>query len=77
MLAIEMVLAQEPDLALLDEPTGALAPDLANTVLGTIAQHVRASGCAVLLVEQNIREAIRVAQRVYKLSEGILVSESL
>lgn len=75
MLAIEMVLAQEPDLALLDEPTGALAPNLASTVLGTIAEHVRTRGCAVLLVEQNVVEADKVSARSFRLVEG--VSEKL
>ena len=71
MLAIEMVLAQEPELALLDEPTGALSHDLAITILKTISEFVRQAGCGVLLVEQNVEEASKVSHRRLCLQEGV------
>ena len=76
MLAIEMVLTQEPALALLDEPTGALSHDLAATILRTAGEFVKRSGCGVLLVEQNVEEASRVSHRRLRLQEGS-ITESL
>ena len=70
MLAIEMVLAQEPELALLDEPTGALSHDLAITILRTVSQFVKQSSCGILLVEQNVEEATKVSHRCLRLQEG-------
>ena len=70
MLAIEMVLAQEPELALLDEPTGALSHDLAILILKTVSEFVRQSGCGALLVEQNVEEASKVSNRCLRLQEG-------
>lgn len=72
MLAIALVLAQRPKLALLDEPTGALSNDLARSILNTIVEYSRNTGCGVLLVEQNLKEAERVAHRKVTLSSGVL-----
>jgi branched-chain amino acid transport system ATP-binding protein len=77
MLAIEMVLAQEPELALLDEPTGALSHDLAITILKTLSDYVRQTQCGVLLVEQNVEEASKVSHRQLSLREGITDAMSL
>lgn len=77
MLAIEMVLAQEPDLTLLDEPTGALSPDLAGTILQTISAHAQRTGCSVLLVEQNVSEAKAISHRYLHLEEGQIIEQSL
>ena len=73
MLAIELVLAQRPKLALLDEPTGALSHDLARSILNTIVDYSRRTGCGVLLVEQNVEEAGRVAHRKVMLSSGVVI----
>lgn len=70
MLAIEMVLAQEPELALLDEPTGALSHDLAITILKTVSAYVQKTGCGVLLVEQNVEEAKAVSRKCLRLLDG-------
>lgn len=72
MLSIEMVLAQEPELALLDEPTGALAPDLAKSILERVAQDALARSASVLLVEQNHKEAKAVAKKCLLLVEGVI-----
>ena len=72
MLSIEMVLAQEPELALLDEPPGALSPDLTRSILETVAQYVSTSSSAVLLVEQNQLEANAVSSKCLQLSEGVI-----
>lgn len=77
MLSIEMVLAQEPELALLDEPTGALSHDLAITILNTISNFVHQSNCGVLLVEQNVEEASRVSHRCLRLRDGSLTKQCM
>lgn len=75
MLAIEMVLAQEPELLLLDEPTGALSHDLAIDILNTVSVYVQNLGTGVLLVEQNVEEASKVSNRCLRLSEGIVSAD--
>jgi branched-chain amino acid transport system ATP-binding protein len=70
MLAIEIVLAQRPTLALLDEPTGALSTGLVCRILDRIVEYAADSGCAVLLVEQNVEEAKRISHRCLYLTDG-------
>ena len=76
MLAVELVLAQTPRLALLDEPTGALSASLSHSVLAKVREFARQEHCGVLLVEQNVNEAKEVAQRHLFLSDG-RISEPL
>lgn len=75
MLSIEMVVVQQPRVLLLDEPTSALAPNLAHNVLQAISEHIKPAGCCALLVEQNVGEALRVARRVYRLVDGESIEE--
>ena len=70
MLAVEMILSQAPRLILLDEPSAGLAPSLVREVLAQISEVVVEDSCAVLLVEQRVDEAMRVAHRWLKLQEG-------
>jgi len=69
MLAIARGLLAKPRLLLLDEPSMGLAPKLVDDIFRIIAE-VRASGTAVLLVEQNARKALAVADRAYVLERG-------
>jgi ABC-type branched-subunit amino acid transport system ATPase component len=73
MLAIEMVLAQEPALALLDEPTGALSHDLSIEILDHLARYVQQRDCGALIVEQNVEAARKVCDRQLTLNEGRIV----
>jgi ABC-type branched-subunit amino acid transport system ATPase component len=75
MLAIEMVLAQEPELALLDEPTGAVALELSRQLLQKIAEYSKTRQAGVLLIEQNVAEAVRIGNHVLRLTEGLLERE--
>ena len=75
MLAIEMVLAQEPALVLLDEPTGALSHNLSIDILDHIARYVQQRDCGVLIVEQNVDAARKVCDRQLRLNEGRIVQE--
>ena len=77
MLAIEMVLAQNPILVLLDEPSAGLTTALVQEVLGKIAGVAKNHQLAVLLVEQNVEEAKRIATRQLRLESGIVKPQSV
>ncbi|MPZ59574.1 MAG: ATP-binding cassette domain-containing protein [Rhizobiales bacterium] len=73
MLAISIALMTAPKLLLLDEPSAGLAP-LAVARLFELIQQIRDRlGATVLLVEQNVNEALRVAEQAYVLEEGRMV----
>jgi branched-chain amino acid transport system ATP-binding protein len=74
MLAIGRALMARPRLLLLDEPSLGLAPSIADQVFEVIAG-IHAEGVAVLLVEQNIAQALAVAARAYILEQGRIVAE--
>jgi branched-chain amino acid transport system ATP-binding protein len=69
MLAIARALIVEPRLLLLDEPSAGLSPKVVGEVLDQL-RAVRAAGVAILLVEQNVRAALSVADRLYVLAAG-------
>ena len=69
MLAIGRALMAQPRLLLLDEPSLGLAPLLVQQIFAII-QEINAQGTTVVLVEQNARQALRVAQRAYVLETG-------
>jgi branched-chain amino acid transport system ATP-binding protein len=74
MLAIARALMSEPRLLMLDEPSLGLAPLIVEQIFG-ILQEINAAGTPVLLVEQNARQALRIAHRAYVLSVGEIVRE--
>ncbi|WP_267641468.1 ABC transporter ATP-binding protein [Haloarchaeobius amylolyticus] len=69
MLAMGCALMLDPDLLLLDEPSAGLAPDLVADMFDRIDQ-VNDAGTAVLMVEQNAKEALRRCDRGYVLAQG-------
>ena len=69
MLALGRALMARPDLLLLDEPSLGLAPLIVREIFRIIAG-LRSRGCAILLVEQNARAALRVADYGYVLETG-------
>ena len=69
MLAIARALIIRPRFILFDEPSAGLSPKLAAEALDRVADLAR-RGVGVLMVEQNIREALRVADRLYVLVGG-------
>jgi branched-chain amino acid transport system ATP-binding protein len=69
MLAIARALAVRPRFMLFDEPSAGLSPRLAAEALARVAELAQ-RGVGVLMVEQNIREAMRVADRIYVLVGG-------
>jgi branched-chain amino acid transport system ATP-binding protein len=74
MLAIGRALMGQPKLLALDEPSLGLAPKMVTTVFESI-RTIAKSGITILLVEQNTRGALTVAQRGYVLSAGRVVHD--
>ena len=74
MVAIARGLLRDPALLALDEPSEGLAPRLVEQVGDVLAQ-LRGTGVAILLVEQNLALAFRVAERVYVMNKGRIVFE--
>jgi len=74
MLAIGRALMARPRLLMLDEPSLGLAPNVVTEIFRKVSQ-IRESGTTVLLVEQNVRRALRVADRGYVLENGRVVLE--
>ncbi|MDJ0601841.1 MAG: ABC transporter ATP-binding protein [Crocosphaera sp.] len=69
MLAMGRALMLEPDVLLLDEPSAALSPILVNNVFEQI-KAINATGKAIILVEQNAKKALMMADRAYVLENG-------
>ncbi|MBX6388488.1 MAG: ABC transporter ATP-binding protein [Frankia sp.] len=74
MLAIGRALMSRPRLMLLDEPSMGLAPLVVRTIFEVISQ-INSEGVAVLLVEQNAAQALKIANRGYVLETGHVVLE--
>ncbi len=70
MLALGNALVLSPKVLLLDEPSLGLAPPLVSEALGRIQQISRDSGVTVLIVEQKVREVLKIAKRMYVLRNG-------
>jgi len=74
MVAIGRGLMSNPSLFMLDEPSLGLAPRLVDEVLDTVRK-LKGEGMTILLVEQNVREALEIADRGYVLQTGRIVLE--
>lgn len=74
MLAIGRALMSEPTLLLLDEPSLGLSPRMAEEVFDFVRE-IHAHGVTVLLVEQNVHNALSVAARAYIYETGRIVAE--
>ena len=75
MLACGRALVGNPEILLMDEPSEGLAPLLVRE-LGRILQQLKGGGASILIVEQNLPFALRIADYVYLMSKGKIVYES-
>lgn len=76
MLAVGRALMMRPKLIMLDEPSMGLAPMLVNEVFNIIRE-IKAQGTTILLVEQNARKALQVADYAYVLERGTIAREGI
>jgi len=74
MLAIARALVSEPRLLIMDEPSLGLAPKVVQRLFEQI-QEINARGLSILMVEQNARQALRIAHYAYLLEVGRLAAE--
>jgi branched-chain amino acid transport system ATP-binding protein len=76
MLAIGRALMSKPRLLLLDEPSFGLAPILVDNIFEMITE-INKQGVTVLLVEQNVRAALELADRAYVIENGRVVGQGV
>jgi len=74
MLAIGRALMARPRVLLLDEPSMGLAPIVVQEIFRTLRQ-INRDGLTIFLVEQNVRQALKIAERAYVLETGRIVLE--
>jgi len=75
MLTISISLVRDPKVLLLDEPTAGLSPLYSTKIIRAIAEINRERGRDIVLVEQNVKKALEIAQRVYLLVSGRIIFE--
>jgi branched-chain amino acid transport system ATP-binding protein len=76
MVSIGRALLSRPRCLLMDEPSIGLAPKLFQDLLHPIRELQRATGMSILLVEQNVKEALKVSDRVIVMKSGQLIREA-
>ncbi len=69
MLALARALMLDPKVLLLDEPSASLSPKMVDSIFEKIGE-INRSGTAILLVEQNAKEALTFSSRAYVLAMG-------
>lgn len=75
MLGISRGLIQNPKLVLMDEPSVGLAPKLVGLTMGTIKKIRNQFKVTLLVVEQNVREVLKIVDRAYVLRLGRIILE--
>lgn len=73
MVSLGRALLSQPRCLLLDEPSIGLAPKLFQDLMGPIRTLQQQRGMAILIVEQNVREALKIADRVIVMKSGALI----
>lgn len=77
MVSIGRALLSRPRCLLMDEPSIGLAPKLFQDLLQPIRQLQKDSGMAILLVEQNVKEALKISDRVVVMKSGAIIREAV
>jgi branched-chain amino acid transport system ATP-binding protein len=77
MVSIGRTLLSRPRCLLMDEPSIGLAPKLFQDLLRPIRQLQQQTGMSVLLVEQNVKEALKISDRVIVMKSGAIIREAL
>ncbi|MES1265458.1 MAG: ATP-binding cassette domain-containing protein, partial [Variovorax sp.] len=72
MLAIGRALMAKPRVLLLDEPSMGLAPIIVQDIFRTLRE-INKNGLTIFLVEQNVRQALKIADRAYVIETGRIV----
>jgi len=75
MCAIARAMMSRPRLLMLDEPSAGLSPLMVEKVFDLVANLAREKALTILLVEQNVNEALEVAARAYVLDRGAIVKQ--
>ena len=74
MLAVARALCAKPKVLLLDEPSEGLFPSVTHRILDTVAE-LRRSGVAILMVEQQVKSALRICDRILLIENGAIQHE--
>ena len=77
ILALARALVPEPRLLMLDEPSLGLSPNIVHMVFEKIIEINREKGISVLIVEQKVREALEICNRVYSMRLGKVAFEGM
>lgn len=77
IVSIARSLLSRPRCLLMDEPSIGLAPKLFQDLLGPIRELQSKTGMSILLVEQNVKEALKISDRVVVMKSGAIISEAL
>ncbi len=77
MVSIGRALLNRPRILLMDEPSIGLAPKLFQDLLGPIRELQKREGFSILLVEQNVREALKISDRVVVMKSGAMIWEGV
>jgi ABC-type branched-subunit amino acid transport system ATPase component len=75
MVAVGIGLMSNPSYLLLDEPSVGLQPNLVDKVMEQIEKVNKEYGVSILIVEQNIKKVMEIANRVYVMSRGAIIKE--
>jgi len=78
MVSLGLALMSSPKLLMLDEPSLGLAPAVVEQIFSRVRQLADSEGLSVLLLEQNVGQALRIVDRVYVMRSGrVLLEETV
>ena len=75
MVSLGIALMAQPRLLLLDEPSLGLAPSVVETIFGRLRMLADTTGLGILLLEQNVKQALQIADRAYVMRSGRIILE--